>query len=180
MKNIKIKAIVFSSLIALSFTSCTTNIEPLDPSININSFSSVTGVYSMTAFNTSVPTDLDDDGTSSTNQMLETDCFNGNTLTISGNNTFTATSRGVDITVTGTTSSLGCYSEDDVTGTWTLVGNVLTLSYTDAGTPYTEIFIFSATNSTLTYTETQGEIVGTTSTNEPIFLTSNIDIIYKK
>ena len=179
MKNIQLKSILFASFIALVTSSCSTDIEPLDPSIDINSFASIVGIYSMTAFNTSVPTDLNNDGTSSTNQMLETECFFGNTLAIFSNNTFIATSKGLDINTTGTTTTLECYSDPDIAGTWALVGNVLTLSYTEAGMPYTEVFVFSGSN-TLTYTEAQGEIVGMTSTNVPIYLTSSIDIVYKK
>ena len=179
MKHTKFKTFVFAAIIALGLSACTTTVEPLDPSINLNSFSNIVGIYAMTAFNTSVPTDLNNDGTASTNQMSETPCFNGNTLAIFANNTFTATSKGLDINMTETTSTIECYTYPDITGTWAIVGNVLTLTYTDGGFPYTEAFVFSG-NNTLTYTEEQGEVVGMTSANEPVYLTSKIDIVYKK
>jgi hypothetical protein len=179
MKHTKFKTFVFAAIITLGLSACTTTVEPLDPSINLNSFSNIVGTYAMTAFNTSVPTDLNNDGTASTNQMTETTCFNGNTLAIFANNTFTATGKGLEINMTETTSTIECYTDPDITGTWAIVGNVLTLTYTDGGFPYTEAFVFSG-NNTLTYTEEQGEVVGMTSANEPVYLTSKIDIVYKK
>ena len=55
------------------------------------STSSVVGTYLLTAFNTSIPTDLNGDGTASTNQMSETSCFNNSLFVLNSNNTFTAT-----------------------------------------------------------------------------------------
>ena len=51
----------------------------------------------MTAFNSSIPTDLNGDGSASTNQMNETNCFNGSFITLNSNNTFVADSKGIDI-----------------------------------------------------------------------------------
>jgi hypothetical protein len=56
MKSIKssVKFLILS--IALVTVSC--DIEPIDPAIDISASSSVTGTYYMTAFNSSIPTDL--------------------------------------------------------------------------------------------------------------------------
>jgi hypothetical protein len=143
--------------------------------VNNNTNVTLPGSYLLTAFNTSVPTDLNGDGTNSTNQLSETSCLNGSFLTINANNTFTADSKGIEININGT--QIDCFEDPDITGTWTLNGSQLSLSYVDLGTPYTDVFTVSG--NTLTYTVQDGEVVGSANGN-PVYLTSDITFIYTK
>ena len=169
MKTIKFSAAVLSVITLFSISSC--NIEPVDSDLlgNLINPASVAGTYRMTAFNTGIPTDLNNDGSSSTNQMLETTCFNN------PDGTFIATSKGVDISAS---SSITCFSDPDITGTWTLNATVLKLTFVDAGVVVDELF--SVSGNTLLYSVPQGQIVGTSSTNVPIFLTTSYNIVYTK
>ena len=175
MNTIKLTAAVLSVFTLMTFSSC--NVEPLDSDLlgNVINPASIAGTYRMTAFNTGIPTDLNHDGTTSKNQMLETSCFNNNFVTINPNGTFTATSKGVDVSASAT---LECYTDPDITGTWVLNGTVLTLSYVDASVQTSEMF--SVTGNTLTYSVPLGEIVSTTSTNAAVYLNSSYNIIYTR
>jgi hypothetical protein len=138
---------------------------------------SIVGSYTMTAFNTSVSTDLNSDGTASTNQMTETTCFNNNTIVLNANNTFTATQKGVDIDSSGATDVLTCYADPNITGTWSLVNSTLTLTYMDTGVQYNDVY--ALVGSTLKMVVNQGDIVGMVG-GQPVTLTANIDIVYTK
>ena len=94
-----------------------------------NSGNGIIGTYKITDYITDTATDLDGDGTSHVNQMLETSCLNNTYLYINSDHTFTANSKGVELL----SNSLSCYTDSDYSGTWSLIGNTLTLSYTDAG-----------------------------------------------
>lgn len=175
MKTIKFSHVVLAVISFFSISSC--NIEPVDSDLlgNLINPASVAGTYRMTAFNTGIPTDLNNDGISSTNQMLETTCFNGNIIVINPDGTFTATSKGVEISPS---TSITCYSDPDYSGTWTLNATVLKLTYVDAGVIVENLF--SVSGNTLLYSVPQGQIVGTTATDVPIYLTTSFNIIYTK
>jgi len=175
MNRIKFSASVLLTITLFSISSC--NVEPLDSDLfgNIINTTSVAGTYTMTAFNTGIPTDLDNDQVASTNQMLETTCFNGSTITINPDGTFRATSKGVDISNSNT---LQCFSDPDYTGTWTLNATVLKLTFTDNGVVVNELF--SVSGNTLLYSVPQGQIVGTTASNAPVFLNASYNIVYTR
>ena len=145
----------------------------INPPIN----TTVVGTYLLTAFNTSVPTDLNGDGTTSTNQMNETTCLNNSFLTLNSDNTFTATGGGIDIDLTTTPNVITCTTEPPTVGTWSLTGNQLTTTYVDSSVTYTDVLTYA--NNSLTYTILNGEVVGTAN-GSPVFLTSNISLIYTK
>ncbi|UUC44870.1 lipocalin family protein [Flavobacterium cerinum] len=176
----------------LLLTSCET--EPADPNLLTNTGGSnggnnggnngggtpanIAGTYKMTAFNTSVPTDLNGDGTPSTNQMNETSCFNNTMLVLSANNTFTSTGSSLEIVTDGTNTTLECTEDPSYGGTWTLSGNILKLTYTEDGETYTDQYTVSG--NTLKISLAEGLIVGSGSGGEPAYLTANIDIIFTK
>lgn len=140
--------------------------------------SGIVGTYLMTAFNISEPQDLNGDGTTSINQMNETSCFNNNTLIINSDNTFSSTSKGLDINIDGPVAILECYTDPTITGTWSQNGNNVTFTYVDGGQTYTDIFVL--TGNTLTMTIPDGEVVGSASGGEPVYLTADISVIYTK
>lgn len=178
MKKIKIITVVIVFFAAFNLFSCSN--EPIDPAINLANWGvkDITGSYIMIGFYTSVPTDLNNDKNASVNQMDETDCFNNNLLTLNTDQTFRKTSKAVGIVTTAGVATLNCAVNPEVTGTWTLAGNTLTLSYTLAGIQTIEVF--NLTGNKLVGNIKQGKIVGTSSTNVPEFITSDIDVIYTK
>jgi len=147
----------------------------------------VTGTYKLTAFNTSVPTDLNNDGTASTNQLTETACSNNMFLTLSANHTFVSDSKGTEIAmdidvVTGeVVQTIECFTDPDITGTWVLTGNILSLTSTDPDTGGLVTDNFTVVGNTLVYTLNDGEVVGTElTTGAPVYLTCDITLIYTK
>lgn len=182
MKTIKNLLSIFVIITSLSFVSCEN--EPLDPSLanstnsgggNSGGSSSVAGTYKLTAFNSSIPTDLNNNGTSSTNQMNEHTCFNDMFLTLSSNHTFNADARGIEINTAGTGTE--CYTDPDYNGTWVQNGNTITLTYVDGGTTYNDVFTING--NTLNFSITGGEIIGL-SGGSPVYLTANIQLVYTK
>lgn len=172
-----IKSILTIFVLTFTFIIISCDVEPIDAALN-NTTSSTVGTYYMTAFNSSIPTDLNGDGIASTNQMSETICFNGSFITLNTNNTFIADGKGMDINIEGSVSTIQCVDDGDFSGTWVLNGNQLTLTYIDEGEEV--ILTFTKTGNTLKYTLSGGEVIGTTSTGEPVYLTSNLELVYTK
>ena len=143
----------------------------------------VNGVYLLTAFNSSVPVDLNGDGVNSTNQLNETVCLNNSFLTLNLNNTFVATSKGIDIVynVDGNgneTAEIECYDDVPANGTWSVEGNNVLFTYTEDGESFTDTFTKQGNN--LVYTIEDGSVVGTSDNGEPVYLTATITLIYTK
>lgn len=193
------KKYLLSSLLAvlfLGFTSCSGDEEPVDPVLisddgnnnggggnNGGGNTTVNGVYVLTAFNSSVPVDLNGDGVNSTNQLNETTCLNNSFLTLNLNNTFVATSKGIDIVynVDGNgneTSEIECFEESPSNGTWAVQGNNVLFTYTEDGESFTDTF--TRQGNTLIYTIEDGSVVGTSDNGEPVYLTATITLIYTK
>lgn len=168
----------FFALLFISAIASSCSVEPIDPAIDISITGSITGTYYMTAFNSSIPTDLNGDGTNSINQMNETPCFNGSFITLNDDATFTANGKGIEIDFTGSTTTTTCFDDGIISGTWALVGNQLSITYMDQGVQYTDVAILSG--NTIVSTVENGEVVGTTSTGEPVYLTSNLQVVYTK
>jgi hypothetical protein len=135
--------------------------------------STITGTYKLTAFNTVPPSDLNGDGTTSTNQMNEVTCFNNMFLTLNANNTYAANSKGVDVDGAG---GYECFTDPDDIGTWALVGNQLTLTSSDTTI---DPFVFIVSGNTLSNTTSNGSIL-TDSNGIVIEITADITIIYTK
>lgn len=196
MKKINLVLSVF----AIIFFAACSDVEPLDPTLLTNaggnsggntggggsgggsgsggSGTIIAGTYLMTAFNSSVPVDIDFNGSSSANLMSETDCLDNNFLVLNLNNTFSATSNGIDIIFDGVNDTIECFNDPNITGTWSLNGSALTLTYTFDNDVYSDVY--NVSGNSLTHTISNGEVVGTTSTGEPVYITANISIIYTK
>lgn len=180
---------VLLSLFAFLVISCEN--EPIDPALaeiinnqggnnggnnggGGNTGNSIAGTYILTAFNSSVPTDLNNDGTTSVNQMTESSCFNNMLMTLNNNGTFSADTKGVEIDIN---NQIACFVDPDISGSWSLQGNTLTLSYIEGGVPYVDVF--TVVGNTLVMVVPNGEVVGTAS-GAPVYLTSTITLIYTK
>lgn len=142
----------------------------------------IVGNYLLTSFTSSEPTDINADGTSSNNILSETTCFNDMHIILNSDNTFIADSKGADIQIqiinNVETQVIECFVDPDEVGTWVLNGNVLTLSF--PGSTETMVYTYNSANNTLSATENDGAIVGTTSQGEPIYLTTDLTLIYTK
>lgn len=179
MKKIKIISAVIVFFAAFNFLSCSN--EPIDSEINLGNWGGVediSGSYKMTGFYTSIPTDLNNDKKASVNQMDETNCFKDNFLTLNTDKTFLKTSKLVDIATTANVATLNCIVNSEVTGTWIIKDNSIILYYNLSGTQTTEVFTISGNK--LVNSIKQGKIVGTSSSNVPVFLTADIEIFYSK
>ena len=176
MDNKKIVSSFFFILLSLILVSCQN--EPVDKKIKISDFqvdnsgTDLVGTYLMTAYNTSIPTDLDLDGKTSTNQMDETSCFDNSMLILNADHSFTADLKGVQIVFDGVNKSMNCFAVPDVTGTWKLSGNKITLTYLDKSEEITVLggTLVKALNGT--------QIVATDASKTPVYLTANATAIY--
>lgn len=96
---------------------------------NDNNGNTIAGTYNLREFNTSNETDLNGDGTSNTNQMNETNCYNDSKIELRADQTFTYEVREVLINSAGASSC----TDYQVTGIWSATGSgnnaVLTLDY---------------------------------------------------
>jgi hypothetical protein len=131
MMNIKYLTRVLLATIFLILTAC--QYEPVDPAVPtkpiIQPKPNISGKYDMIAYNTSVPTDLNNDGQSSTNQMKETTCYSNNNIILNDDNTFAATLNSIGIVFDGSNYSLDCKYNSNISGTWQLDGSIVTLTY---------------------------------------------------
>jgi hypothetical protein len=99
-------------------------------------------------------------------------------LTINSNNTFSVTSKGVKIANQQTTPTIECFTDPVITGTWASSNNTVTLTYVKSGVTVTQAYIL--VGNTLSYKKSKVEIVATTSNGTPVYLTSDIEVIYSK
>jgi len=163
-------------VLTLIFTAVSCDNEPVDSLISGSS--NVIGTYYMTAYNSSILTDLDDDGIESTNQMDETNCYTGSFITLKIDGTFIASNKGPYINSDGGISTIECFNDGDYSGTWTLSGTQLTMVYLYWGVEVTDVVTLS--NNTIVSSVEDGEVIGITSGGEYEYLTSNIQIVYTK
>jgi hypothetical protein len=165
--------------IVVFFGSCQN--EPVDyspPVVPVKPPVNVVGKYDLIAYNTSVKTDLNQDGVLSANQMDEADCYSGNTLEVKDDNTFVLTDKGVNIVTDENMVDLtNCYTKPNIVGTWKESGNVLTLMYTINNTKFTKNFIISG-ETIVTCSETNVKVVTKNTLHKPVYVTANVSKIY--
>lgn len=177
MNTFKFATSILSLIAVITFYSCDN--EPIDPKVDLEAGNpNVVGSYALTAYNTTIPTDLNNDRTASINQMTETQCYNNNVLTINSNNTFSVTSKGVKIANQQTTPTIECFTDPVITGTWASSNNTVTLTYVKSGVTVTQAYVL--VGNTLSYKKSKVEIVATSSNGTPVYLTSDIEVIYSK
>lgn len=119
MKNLRILAM---AALAITLGSCSS-----DDNNDNNNSGSIEGTYELREFNTSATTDFNQDGTRSTNQMSETNCYNDSQITFRSDNTFTYEIAYLSVNADASSS---CTSYE-VDGTWTATNNTLTATYED-------------------------------------------------
>lgn len=165
----KIKVLSLAAIAAIMF-SCSSDDD--------NNTSDPVGLYTISAFTITEPQDLNGDGVSSSNILTETHCFDGGFIQLNADHTFTASSDGMEITMTtGGVEEVSCYDDGNFPGTWTVSGNLVTLTYMDEGTQYSDSFTIS--NNSITISVQDGEVVGMSGGN-PVYVTTDISMVYTK
>ena len=120
----KIKVLLCAAVVsALVFTGCSNDDDAPTNDLQI------AGTYRLTEVNTDEPTDFNQDGTESANQMLESNCYNDSDITFNADGTFTYDVK--DILVNETAGSFAC-DDYTVSGTWVLQGGVGSMALIDA------------------------------------------------
>lgn len=181
MKRNRFFALTVLLVAFFSIVSCDEKVEPAEQSL-IDPIEepevAVQGIYKMSAYYTTLATNLNGDNVSSRNQMTETICFNENYLELKANNSFTLTTNGPEIVpVENASSILECKVGTVISGTWTLEDNVLTLSYTMNSQQYDDAVLVS--NEVISYPLVNQEIV-TTENGEFVTATSAVEMIFTK
>lgn len=143
-----------------------------------NNVSNPEGLYVVSAFTIDAPQDLNGDGVASTNILNETHCFDGGFIQLNSNNTFTASSEGMEITLTDEgVEEVSCSDDGNFSGTWSASGNHITMTYSDGGDEYSDTFDIN--NNAITYSIQDGEVVGMAGGN-PVYVTTDISLVYTK
>lgn len=128
-KNEKMKKFkALSGILALSlfaFTSCSDD----DNNDNGDNSNQIAGTYRLTEVNTSGETDFNEDGTSNTNQMLESDCYNDSRIVLNADGTLTYYNNYILVNTQNGDATCSSMQAD---GTWELDSQVGTTMIIDA------------------------------------------------
>lgn len=160
----------------LTVTSCSSD----DDSGNTNDVG-IAGTYILEEVNTEETTDLDDDGSFSTNQMNEIDCYDGSRIVLNSDNTFVYDKNRV--LVNSTEGTYAC-SEDTFTGTWVLDGGtgntaMITANYEDANGQARQLN-FNKQGDTITVYEIFSQYPNVNSEGGFYMETGDVEYIYTK
>jgi hypothetical protein len=143
-----------------------------------NSRSEVAGTYNLTAFNAPMSVDFDADGTSSSNLLNESDCFDNSKLVLNADGTFTLTDNAV--TINGTTASCGSQT---TTGIWGRSGNTLTTGSGPGNgvmTNYMYVSESGSSSATITRTIADGNYPSLNGSGDPQWSVGTVNMVYTK
>ena len=129
------------------------------------------GIYDLVAFNSYPAADFNDDGTSSINQLNETECFDNMSIEIVDATTFSSVFK--EISYAG---NLPVCIESKVVGTYTLLNDVLTMNYLQDGTSYENTFF--KTGDTIRVAYREGEVLTQNTSELFVGLDNDIEFIY--
>lgn len=145
---------------------------------NENNNDNMAGTYRLSSWNMPVAVDFDNNGTSSTNMMNESNCYNNSVMTVNNDGTYTMTYNSVGIN--GNTSS--CQSQT-TTGTWTRNGNTFTTSSGSGSAMTNTDYSFSSAgnNQTITRYMTGAQYPSINSTTgDPMYSTGNVKMVFTR
>lgn len=116
------KKIAFFALAACAtLASCS---EDDSTAVNNNTNASLVGTWKLTALNVTEAIDLNGDGTSSTNMVDETGCYDGSTIVFNADNTAVLTMEEADISIDENMAVvINCNMLEPVSGTYVENGN---------------------------------------------------------
>lgn len=139
--------------------------------------------FKLTSLNSSVQTDLNQDGTPSISQLSETTCFDNMVITLRSDHTFSASSKGVYLNEEVSPATVDCYNDADYTGTWSQTNDEVTLHYVDTSvTPnetYDDVYNISSDGRTLSVIATGVDYLNY-SGGAYVPLTTDLEFIYTK
>lgn len=174
MKNLKMLTIAAAVCLSAGalFTSCNEDETSL-PTDN----SGIAGTFRLSSFNVPVATDLNADGTPSTNLLSETDCYNANFLRLNSDHTYAKTDNYDD----ASTGTLTC-TDFAETGTWKREGDVITTSSstTNGYSPYDTVYTYSDASGTLTNQQTEGVYPGYDDFGSLMNITGDINYVFTR
>jgi len=160
------------AILAVSFGACS------DDDTSNNDSGAIEGVYNLTEFNTGAATDFDENGTESTNQMDESNCYDGRKIDFNSDNTFTYE---IDYILIDTNTGVAICAENDVTGTWTVANNVITITYEqEDGSDVTLNFTRSNNGRTLTQTTVLTTYPDRNAEGVPYNRAGSVELVFSK
>ncbi len=166
---------------ALTFTACSDD-DNNDVVINKPDPATIVGTYQLVAVNTEQPTDINRDGVSNTNQMLETQCYNTAKITFSSLRDMFSYDRH-RLAVGGLEPTALC---DDLTiiGDWVRIEGGYTngtfrLTFID-GNNNTRTMDFVKEGLTLKYTDIYGPYPNRDSAGNPIETPGKVEYVFNK
>ncbi len=139
-----------------------------------------TGVYLLTAFNTSFPTNLNGDAVSSTNQMDETNCYDNYVLDLKADGTFTNDNRISLVTGSAPSSNLVCEQKTTLAGNYTVAGNVITLKFINGTSANQELKLTSSENKILKSEILKSMFISNTFNGSYLSTRADVEYIYTK
>lgn len=138
----------------LALTSCTSDD---DTNGNANVSAKLVGTYELTALTAPLTQDYDGDGDSSSNLVMEGNCYNNSWISFHSDGTY---DEGYSSSIMGTGGlNLTCNSQTS-SGTYTQNGNTITTTRTSGEGNANATYSFNSTAHTLTRTETNGTYAG--------------------
>lgn len=139
-----------------------------------------TGVYLLTAFNTSFPTNLNGDAISSTNQMAETNCYDNYWLDLKADGTFTNDNRLSIVTGSAPSSTLVCEQKTTLAGNYTVTGNVIKLKFINGVTANQELKLTSSENKILKSEIIKSMFISSTFNGSYLSTRADVEYVYTK
>ena len=142
-------------LLAATLTGCSSDDNPQVTSLTD---ADVVGQWVLVELNSNPNIDIGNDGTTDTNLMLQTTCFDGWGLDFDANGTLTTNSSDIEIDPNAI-ATLICTPRTD-TGNYVVSGNDITVSTTVDGVVESETVTISITNNTMTILGTESDVAG--------------------
>ncbi|WP_194767333.1 lipocalin family protein [Tamlana sp. I1] len=171
--NFKILTISILSVFLLN--SCSSNEEKLDSDKN-----SIFGTYELESYNTVPSTDINNDGIASENQALESSCHQNFSITLNEDNTSVVKYTFLELERDSNnmeTQQIECYVSDR-SGTFTVEGDVLTLSYDSDGV--IEKSIFNIDGNKITGTSESIDLLTRNSEGKLVYVNASLIVILEK
>ncbi len=140
-------------MLMLVITSCTSDDNN---QVTTLTDADVIAEWQLIEINSDPAIDIENDGTTDTNLMLQTTCFDGWGLDFDANGTLTADYAEIEIDPNAI-ASLICTPQTD-TGTYNISGNNLTVSATIDGTTETQTIAITITNNVMSILVTESDI----------------------
>lgn len=175
MKNLKLLMLAIAGCVTLA--SCSDDDNDSNNN-NDNQNSDLTGTYRMTSWNAPMAVDFDDNGTSSTNMMLESNCYNNSQMTINEDGTYDMTYNYV-----GIDGTVSCESET-TTGTWTRTGNSFSTTHMNGSQSMNTNYTFAggsgAQNTTLTRNMSNWDYPSIDTNGNQVYSTGNVNMVMSR